>query len=130
LKYYYKQNKIPITYIKWKYFIATELKNNTVHFFINKKCIFISFKCRDMDHIVRKWYHYTPNIEPLSHDISNPLPIVFWTLFCLLIIIRNEMVQTPWQFNLLWYRVVVVHFSIRGFNIPWGSKYHMTQAHH
>jgi hypothetical protein len=29
------------------------------------------------------------------------------------------MVQTPWQFNLP-YRVVVVHFSIRGFNIPWG----------
>jgi hypothetical protein len=56
--------------------------NNTVHFFINKKCIFTSFKYRDMDHIVRKWYRYTPNIEPpcyiepLSHDISNSLPIV------------------------------------------------------
>jgi hypothetical protein len=49
------------------------------------------------------WYIETP-----MHGISNPLPISWLEMR---------------EFNL---PNRGIQFSIRGFNIPWGSKYHMT----
>ena len=75
------------------------------------------------------WPPYPWYIDPPIHDILTPLPMVFWPPYPwyieppthgILPISWLEMrrVKIPYRWG--------GQFSIRGVNIPWGSKYHMT----